>query len=367
MSVILRKKIIKRGQMRSLYLDIYQDGIRNRETLGFNIYTNPKTPYEKSHNKEMLIRAGIIRSKRELEIQDGVYGFTSKKNRKNDYLDYFKELLDHRAVTGVNYNTWLSVYRQLEKYAKNELKRRPKFDEIDNIWLEKFKNYLLCNLSQNSAHTYFNKIKASFYQAERDKLIQLNHAHNVESPKIVDTHREYLTESELTVLANIPFKYPELRKAFFFSAFTGLRWADIKKLKWGEIRFNDENKWHIIYTQQKTKESVTLPILQNAINLIGKKGGDNELVFKNLKYSAWHNIEIKKWVMKAGISKDITFHCARHSYATLMLSNGVDIYTVSQMLGHRNVKTTQIYAKVSNIRRVEAANSIPNINIPINA
>lgn len=365
MSITLRKKTIKNGQMQSLYLDIYEDGIRSKETLKMNIFTNPKTPIEKNYNKETESLANAIRAKRELEIRDGIHGFKSNKNRNCDFLDYFDTLVKHRAKTGVNHDTWLSVYRHLETYIKG-LIRRPRFDEVDVIWLENFKNYLLSKVSQNSAHSYFNKIKASLHQAERDKIIGVNPAHRVASPKQKDTKREYLTENELKKLAPIEFKYNEMKRAFFFSVFTGLRWSDIEKLKWSEIRFNDKLQWHIVYTQRKTKDAETLPISEQAKDLLGKAGKSNELIFKDLKYSARHNTDLQNWITKAGIEKHITFHCARHTYATLLISNGTDMLSVSKMLGHRNLKTTEIYAKVIDKLKVEAANNIPKINFNFN-
>lgn len=365
MSVTVRKKPIKNGQMQSIYLDIYKDGFRTKETLDLKLYTNAKTPKEKNHNKETENLAESICAKRVLAVNTGTYGFTMKKNYKDDFLDYFDKLVKHRSKTGVNHDTWLSVYRHLEKYIK-ELGRRPKFDEIDVLWLENFKNYLLKKVSQNSAHTYFNKLKASLHQAERDKIISNNPAYRVKSPEQKDTKREYLTKEELQKLAPIDFKYPELKRAFFFSAFTGLRWSDIEKLKWSEIRFNDELGWHIIYTQRKTKDAQTLPIQQQARDLLGIEGKPNELVFKDLKYSARHNLFLQNWIYKAGIEKQITFHCARHTYATLLITNGTDIVSVSKMLGHRNIKTTEIYAKVIDKLKVEAANNIPKIDFNFN-
>ena len=73
------------------------------------------------------------------------------------------------------------------------------------------------------------------------------------------------------------------------------------------------------------------------------------------------NVELSKWVMKAKITKDITFHCARHTNATLLLTNGTDLYTVSKLLGHKDIKTTQIYAKIIDEKKRQAVNSIPQI------
>lgn len=110
--------------------------------------------------------------------------------------------------------------------------------------------------------------------------------------------------------------------------------------------------------QQKTKGQEVLPIPEQAYNLLGERKGPKDKVFEGLVYSAHMNLHLTKWVMKAGIQKEITFHCFRHTYATLQISLGTDIYTVSKMLGHRELKTTQVYAKIVDKLKQEAANKI---------
>jgi len=101
-----------------------------------------------------------------------------------------------------------------------------------------------------------------------------------------------------------------------------------------------------------------LPIPEQAFGLLGERGKPDANVFEGLNYSAWENVKLKKWLLAAGILKDITFHSFRHTYATLQLTLGTDIYTVSKMLGHRDLKTTQIYAKIVDEKKMEAANKI---------
>lgn len=91
---------------------------------------------------------------------------------------------------------------------------------------------------------------------------------------------------------------------------------------------------------------------------MGEPGDPKAKVFEGLTYSAYQNKHLFQWVGAARITKDITFHCFRHTYATLQLSKGVDIYTVSKMLGHRNLKTTQIYAKIMDEAKLKAADNI---------
>ena len=137
-----------------------------------------------------------------------------------------------------------------------------------------------------------------------------------------------------------------------------MRWSDVQKMTWAEVQFSNEIGHYIRFRQKKTKGAETQPISEQAFELLGERTIPDERVFVGLKYSAWHNLKLQQWVMKAGISKTITFHCARHTYATLQLTLGTDIYTVSKLLGHKDLKTTQIYAKIIDERKKEAANKI---------
>ena len=180
-----------------------------------------------------------------------------------------------------------------------------------------------------------------------------------------ESKREYLTHSELQALSETTCKYPILKKAFIFSCLTGLRWSDINKLKWSEVRYEEEF-YRIIFRQKKTEGLEYLYISLQARELLGEEGHTNDKVFKGLKYGAHFNAEILKWCMRTGISKHITFHSARHTNAVLLLENGADIYTVSKRLGHKEIRTTQIYAKIIDVKMKEAANSIPDLKISNN-
>ena len=165
-----------------------------------------------------------------------------------------------------------------------------------------------------------------------------------------------LTIEELNRLAQTPCD-PLLKRAALFSALTGLRHCDIQKLKWSEIEvFN--GGYRLNFTQQKTKGVEYMPISEQAFQLCGERKDGEQLVFGGLPDPSWINRPIKKWVAEAGITKHITYHCFRHSYATLQLAGGTDIYTVSKMLGHTNVRTTQVYAKVVDAKKEEATKTI---------
>ena len=364
MNVTLRQR--KKGNKISLYLDYYQQGKRNYEYL--HLYLIPKplkgslSKSEKDENKKNLELAESIRSKRHFEIQNGIYGFQDHGKLKGSFLRYMEYHAEKRKASTGNYENWNSALKHLKKFTKFDVT----WEQIDKRWLEDLKEYFMKTaltpskqpLTQNSASSYYNKVKAAIRQAFKEGIINKNPADQTEGIKPGEPEREFLTLDELQAIVKYDCEIPILKTAFLFSALTGLRWSDIFKLKWSEIQNSKEIGYYIRFTQKKTKGAETLPIAEQAYNLLGERGNKNDSVFVGLKYSAWHNLKLQQWVMKAGITKTITFHCARHTYATLQLTLGTDIYTVSKLLGHKDLKTTQVYAKIIDDKKKVAANKI---------
>lgn len=230
--------------------------------------------------------------------------------------------------------------------------------------LEDYKEYLLdLELAQNTKHAYYNKLKAAVKEAFRKGYIKENYAARIPGIKSEETKREFLTLEELQTLAKTPCDNELIKQAFIFSALTGLRFSDVRNLKWGDLQHDEEIGHFIRFRQEKTNGEETLPIPKPAVELLGEKQPGNTSLFKGLHYSAWNNLRIREWVMRAGIDKKITFHCARHSFATIQLTLGTDIYTVSKLLGHKELKTTQIYAKIIDQKKTDAMNKLNDFEL----
>jgi integrase len=144
---------------------------------------------------------------------------------------------------------------------------------------------------------------------------------------------------------------------------TGLRWSDIAHLTWLEVKGNDVDGWYLHFKQRKTKLYQTLPITSQAKELLGERFEANLPIFSRLKYSSKTSIELSRWAIAAGIAKKITFHSARHTHATLLLSHGVDIYTVSKLLGHKHVVSTERYAHMNDKLKIEAISTLASLKI----
>jgi integrase len=372
--VKLREKKIS-GSRRSLYLDFYPaiphpetGNPTRREFLGLYLFDKAKTPIDKQHNKETLQLAEQIRQKREnyLNKPEIYTGYEKeqlkiKERGEKNFVEYFKSLADKRKAS--NHDNWVSAYSYLEAFTKGNLR----FVDINETFCNGFKEYLLTTksnksnkvtLSQNSALSYFNKLKATLKQAYKDGYLPSDLNAIIEPIKHAETRRNFLTIEELNSLVKTECNNPLLKRAALFSALTGLRFSDIKNLVWGELEYIEGNGYFIKFTQQKTKGVEMMPISEQAFSLLGERREPAEKVFVGLTYSAYENKHLYQWIGAAGIAKDITFHCFRHTFATLQLSKGTDIYTVSKMLGHRELKTTQIYAKIIDQTKRDAADKV---------
>lgn len=377
--VSLRQKKISKGR-KSLYLDFYppiphpETGEpTRREFLGLYIYEKAKTPIDKQHNTETLKIGESIRQKRENFLnKPEIYSQYEKEQLRlkelgeQCFIEYFTKLANKRKAS--NSDNWNAALNYLETFTNGSLK----FTDLNQKILEDFKEYLLntksnrsnkTTLSQNSAVSYFNKVKAALKQAYKDGILQYDLNAKVKPIKAAETRREYLTLDELNKLVKTPCNDDLLKRAALFSALTGLRFSDIQKMTWGELEYINGQGYFLNFNQKKTKGVEVLPISEQAYSFT--EGAENpkdmpedKPVFEGLKYSAYHNKYLFQWIGAAGITKDITFHCFRHTFATLQLFNGTDIYTVSKMLGHKDLKTTQVYAKIVDEAKRTAANKI---------
>lgn len=347
--VTLRSRPISGGR-RTLYLDYYP-AVRvpetmkmiRQETLGMYIYQKPKSATQKQYNEAMLAQAEAIRSLRVQAVINEEFGFLDRHRLNMDFLEYFrKEAQKHN-------NVWDSSYKHFEKFVNGKCT----FAQVNVDLCVKFREYLLSacrfqdktkKLGINTASNYYRKFRGLLAIALRDKL--LTEDINVSLTRIEPKRNriEFLTQQELYNLSNAHCEIPVLKRAALFSCLTGLRFSDVKGLSWDNIVPNLEGTGYNIRTRtQKTETEATMPLSPDALELCGPR--EQGPVFKGFNRNMLYG-PLKRWLREAGITKRITFHCFRHTYAVLQLANGTDIYTVSKMLTHKHVTTTEIYLEL---------------------
>lgn len=358
--VFLRQKPISKGRI-SLYLD-YWPPIRNprtmkltrREFLGFYIYEEPKNRMQQEYNDEILNHAEMIRCRRQESVICREFGFIDRHQQDENFLEYFKKHCWNK------HNKWESTYNYFYAFVNGKCT----FGEVTVELCKKFRDYLLNSPSmrkgrrgicRNSASGYFSVFRSILKTAHRDKLIREDLNLYLDRIKTDDVKKEYLTQDEVIQLASTPCKHDVLKRASLFSCLTGLRISDIENLQWENIQIAPDMGPCMRIRTQKTQTEAILPVSYEALELCGERSTGK--VFKGLR-RCMIGYPLKEWIKQAGITKHITFHCFRHTYATLQIAAGTDIYTLCKMLTHRNVTTTQIYADLVNSKKRETVGKI---------
>jgi integrase len=343
LKVTLRKKKLRSGD-HSLYLDYYQKGERQFEFLGLRLTGN------KVSDKDIMALAEKIRTQRQDEVNHEEYGFLNKK-KSIVFLDYYEKV---RSSKSTQSGTWKHTLYHLKIYLAG---KNPLIHQIDSTWIEEFKSYLLVQISANTARTYFSVLLQVFRKAIQEGIISKNPCLNINNIKAHDTMKAYLDYDEIKKLSETACGDPEVKRAYLFGCYTGLRLSDIRALKWKNIKGDK-----IEVTMKKTKEPVYLPIHEVAKKIMGERKEEEDSIF-NIPSQTQLGMIMKTWIAQAGIQKRITFHSSRHTFATLSLTSGADIYTVSKLLGHSRLETTQVYAKIIDRKKQEAVDLLPSIEV----
>jgi integrase len=355
MSVKLRKRTLPSGKVQ-FYLSIGDSKQRRYETLKLTLTK------DKAKNKEILLVAEAARSTRELDLVREANGLKPKVVRKKSMFTYTRELIADKHPR--NQLTYKNMLKHLKAFNESE---ELFFGQITERFCERFKNHLLTKLNPNSALAYFLRLRSVLKAAEKDELIVGNPTADIKIKHKKSLPR-YLTEQELQRLATTPCGNKVTRDAFLFSCLCGLRYEDISKLVWSQIK----NKG-IEIVQSKTGDPLRIPLTPEALEILERQkkiirmGKDGQFqndgrIFDLPRRSSIDKV-LKTWGKRANIRIPISMHKGRHTFATMLLSSGTDIYTASKLLGHRDIATTTIYAKVVDQKKEEAINRLPSIGI----
>jgi integrase len=390
--VYLREKPISKNRQ-SLYLDFYPP-IKNpdtgqltrREFLGLTIFNEfvyqeeeyldakgrprtrlvkvvdkqgkPKRPtltaHQKTLNDNAVRLAKDVQAQRQVSLQDEAYGFLSDKRRNTDFIEFFDKMADER--TGSSLMCWKSALTHLKAFAGATLK----MSELTEDKCDEFKSYLLkrAGLSQNSAFLYLSKFRAALKEAYRKKILADDLTIRTKGIGVKEVEKSYLSDEELQRTFKAHCAIPQLKAAALFSAITGLRFSDIQKLTWSEVHYSKAEGHFLQFTQKKTKGVETLPFPPEAIKIIGDKREPSERVFPDLIFNGSTGKILGDWMTAAKVGKHITFHCFRHTYAVRSLSEGTDLFHLSKMMGHKDITTTQVYTKIVDKSKRQAADRI---------
>lgn len=352
------KSLNKKGDKYFFYYD-YGRGPGQRPSTGIFIYARPKSQVEKNHNKEALALLETKKSQRIIEQQSIGSVFIPAHKFKANFLEYYQEYVtNHKSED----NRHLPCSFTKFKLFINKEFISP--TEITEDLCKRFRKYLLDNLSGETPQNYFARFKWVITAATKDKYFHQNPAEEIAAltnPSIA--LKENLEIDEYQKLLNTPLSNEDVKAAFLFALYTGLRWIDVKRLEWKDIK---ENVLTTRIIQKKTGRPVVLT-MHPVAKAILEKQRIRLSAFNTLPLTVFvlptldgANKLIKEWVLKAGVEKHITFSCARLSFSILLQDKNVDDATVAYLLGHtttKQVRTT--YKRHRPKNQVETISNLP--------
>ncbi len=371
MGVKLREKKLKNGHV-SLYLDIYHNKTRWKEYLGIHI--NKRGGLEDREKKQFAIQ---IRAKREAELILQDNEIVDKNRKKINFTDWFEKFMQERNLP------YLTTLNHLKTYMDSE---PLPFYALTPVWIKTFSKHLLSQVANNTARCYLMHLFHALETAVVREIIPTNPFRKIppnERIRKQDIRRDAFTLTQLQHLADTPCNiHPQVKQAFFFSCFTGLRWSDVNPLRWSEIitkTIMGKTEYFLYFEQEKTEGIEYLPLSEQAIDIIHARQAEAKAANNNSPYvfpaiKEYHeglrlmyrkvNRALKKWGEAAGLQKgELHFHAARHSFATNLLENSPDgdLLTVSKLLGHKSIQSTLVYAHIRDSRKIAAVKGLPKL------
>ncbi len=368
----IRTKKLSNGND-SIYLDMYVDGRRTYDFL--KLYLIPeKNRADKARNNETMKLANAIKAQKIVEVQNNRHGFSNSKTKSTikliDYIQYIANKDVEKTGRKVTANT---LIHHLQRYDKTGIT----FKQLTKEYIFGFVEYLKTArqhhskeekyISPNTRAHYYKMLRYCVNYAVSEDVIPFNPMDKIKSedkPRQVRPHREFLTIDEVKSLIKTDFRIPSVKQAFLFCCFCGIRHCDVVALTWGNLEKQKDGTYFLNIIQKKTKEPISIPLSSEALKQLPSKGNakPTDKVFADLISLGRTNEIMSTWTEKAGIKKHITFHVSRHTHATMMLTLGADLYTVSKLLGHTNIQATQIYAKIVDESKKKAIDLIPNLS-----
>lgn len=340
-----------------------------REFLSLYLWQAPRTPMERQQNKETLEVAKRLRFERGQQLLEDAEGYRLKKDRDINFLDwmwnYYEAYTkaDKRHIKRA-YNVFIDFLNTTPEYVK--FAKRIKPQQLTKEMMVAFTEYLQGRFVGEGAHTLYARFKKVIKAAVEADVMRKNPTTAV-SIKIDNgaLKKDVLSLDEIECLISTHYtgENPDIRRAFIFCLYCGLRWCDVKDLTFANVDFSNRL---LKFEQAKTKghsaaSAVVIPLNDGLLALIGE-GKRDEVVFPLPS----HNMCLKAlrhWTARAGIEKHITWHCARHSFAVNILNNGANIKTVASLLGHSGLKHTEKYTRAVDSLKQEAINSLPELKL----
>jgi site-specific recombinase XerD len=373
----LCQNTLKDGRV-SLYLEYYLGYAKTLDTSGkahikharkkesLNLYLDlpARTPQQRQKNKDTIELAQKIRSEKEQEFRQNVYGYRLNKSKNINFLDYFQSFIDsHSKKNKAIFKTALTRFQWFLKEKYPIFSQSIRMQQLNREMMTQFVDFLQSKSKGMGAGIIYRCFKRVINSAIEHNLMAANPCAGVRCVVNRDAlQKDILSAEEIKcmMMASFPKQNENVRRAFIFSLFTGIRFCDIKKLLYNNVDFSNKI---LKFDQNKTAghsaaSFVTIPLNAGLLKIIGMPHGSSSGHIFDLPTYAACTVILKKWTQSAGISKHITWHCARHSFAMNILTNGANVKTVASLLGHSGLQYVEKYTRAIDELKEKAINSL---------
>ncbi len=344
---------------------------RKREFLSLYLWQAPRTPMERQQNKETLELAKKIRFERAQQLLEQGKGYRVGKEKNINFLDwmwayyeaYTKADKRHIKRACIVFKDFLNATKEYNKFAN-----RIKPEQMTKEMMVAFTEYLQHRFRGEGAHTLYARFKKIIIAAV-DKDVMRKSPCNGVTIKIDKNilKKDVLSKEEVEKLIATHYtgENNDIRRAFIFCLYCGLRWCDVKDLTFANVDYSNKK---LRFEQNKTKghssaSGVVIPLKEGLLKLIGEPTSPdnrNELIFPLPSHTMCLKA-LRHWVKRAGIDKHITWHCARHSFATNILNDGANVVTIASLLGHSGLRHTEKYLRDVDSLKQAAIDSLPDL------
>lgn len=362
----IRFKLLKNGN-RSIYLDYKADGKRVAEYV--KMYLLPgRSPEVKRLNEHTLRAVANVKAQRLTNIawdKEANDGIADSKRLLFDVIDEYAELRLRRGTKSAR-TSYGNLKRHIALFNPDLRLWEVNLDFVSALVENMMNNERTASgehLAKATITGTLSSLGSVLRYAVHKGMIHSNPVELYDTKKIQGPvyKRVYLISEELKALAKTDCSVELYKKLFLFACFVGLRYSDLISLRWSDI-IEENGEIRIEKMMHKTRHMVYVPLGKIAKDYLPERGTPEELVFPDLpKKIAAIDTVIKQWAADAGIEKKVTFYTSRHTFATLSLTYGADLYVVSQLLGHKEIRTTEVYAEIIDVKRTEAMYMIDSL------
>lgn len=353
MGVTYREIKLKDNKRVTLEFDLNLNGKRRMFRPKITYVQSPRTAAERQERKEKRQLADRMAARIEVDELYATNMLDKGFQCNKDFFEYCDEFIERKAPH-CEMRTYKAMVEKLKAFNRG---KKLLCSEITEEFLISFKDYLNSILNGSTPFNYFKKLKRIIKEATIAKHFKADPCQYLKNIKGISAEKDVLTLEETISLSETHCSNDDVKRAFLFSCLTGLRFCDVKALDWSSI--SRDNVLTIV--QIKTKEKLSMSLHPNAIDLLGKRKKSGELLVFNLPTHTGCLKILKKWTSDAEVDKHITWHCSRHTFATSLVFREVGINTVSSLLGHKDLKQTQIYVRTAELSKTNAINKLPNI------